>query len=385
MNYFKLFLSCVLLAGCAKPGLRGVVPYHSEMDQAQRLINRQRLDPPRNLSQNDWQPALDRVVARIASAARKTCSDLSSWNCEKVNQPIKIISDPSINAFVDEQHQISVFSGLLTHAASDEEIASVIAHEYGHIFARHIEKKQQNAGVGILAGAVVGAVVAGMTGVDVTRETMEAGYGIGAYVYSQESEIEADYYAALILENAGVDLNYGKDLLLRLARSSGGMRKGVWDEKAQLMAATHPSNSYRIARWLSVSSAINASRRLSMRAEESKGGLRVEGDGLILSRIPRGLRERNSVVDDQLRENAWDRLLGGLHEGPVRWVNPQNGHSGMLFFKKAKYDNQCRHHCIQVEETYSVQGNQTKSQHWMCKAQGRWVPEIQAGCEEERQ
>ena len=196
MNHLKLTtapLFLVLLAGCAKPGLRSVNPYGTELVEANLSIRTQQLEPSRNLPRSDWQPTLDRVVARILPAARTTCAEVSAWNCDKINQPIRIIDDPAINAFVDPQHQISAHAGLLVHAASDEEIAAVLAHEFGHVFARHIEKQQGNATIGMLAAAAAGLAIAGTTGVDVTKEAMEAGYKIGATAYSQASELEADW------------------------------------------------------------------------------------------------------------------------------------------------------------------------------------------------
>ena len=339
----------MLATGCAKPGLRGVSPWRSELNKADQEITSRKLSPSRNLPR----VALDRVVMKIKGAARDTCLAVGGSNCGDIGHPVGILNDPAINAFVDGQHKISVYSGLLTHASSDGEIAAVLAHEYGHIFARHIEKRQQNAGLGVLAGALAGIVVASTTGVDVIKESIETGHEVGALAYSQDSELEADYYATLILENAGIDLHYGLNLMIRLARSSRSHPgSGTWDEKAQLMAATHPANDFRIARWLSVSNSIKAGQYLN--------------------------------GDHQLRQDAQDRLLGNLGEDMVRWVNPRNGHSGTLLFKDAKYEKACERSCIQIEQVDSIQEQQTKTWHWLCKAEGKWWPQDVVTCEEER-
>ena len=368
VNHLKLTtapLFLVLLAGCAKPGLQGVSPYWSEVGEADQAISSRHLSPSRELPRRTWKPTLDRIAGKIVPAARATCLAVGASNCSKADNPIEIVDDPTINAFVDGQHKISVHAGLLTHAASDEEIAVVLAHEYGHIFARHIEKQQQNAGLGLLAGAAAGLVIAGTTGIDVTKESMEVGYGTGASVYSQESELEADYYAALILENSGIDLDYGRDVLIRLARSSRnptGTGAGMWGEKARLMAHAHPADNFRIARWLGVSRSIEDSKRLG---EDPK--------------------KRVYENDNRFRQDAWDRLLGSLHKVTVRWVNSQNGHSGTLSFKNAKYERECELSCVQIEQADYVQEQQKKSLHWMCKVDGKWLPKESVICEEERQ
>ena len=367
MNHLKLTtapLFLVLLVGCAKPGLRSVNPYGTELVEANLSIRTQQLEPSRNLPRSDWQPTLDRVVARILPAARTTCAEVSAWNCDKINQPIGIIDDPAINAFVDTQHQISAHAGLLVHAASDEEIAAVLAHEFGHVFARHIEKQQGNATIGMLAAAAAGLVIAGTTGVDVTKEAMEAGYKIGATAYSQASELEADYYAALILENSGIDLAHGRNLLLRLARTSGGQTGegvGVWGEKARLMATTHPSDNYRIARWLGVTRSIDAGKQLQGSSPFSR--------------------------DDDLRQDAWNRLLSGPAglASMTRWVNPGNGHSGMFTISKVEYDSMhCGLMCIEISQVDYVQEQQERSLHRSCRAGGEWVSKDPGLCSEEQ-
>ena len=364
LNHLKLIVPFLLLtisAGCAKPGLRGVKPYWSELSEANREIHSRQLSPSRNLFADKWKPALDRAYDKIVGPARTTCRAVGGSNCTKVYTPIEIVNDPAINASVDATHNIRVYAGLLTHAGSDEEIAVVLAHEYGHIFARHIEKQQQNAGLGMLVGGAIGIAIAAKTGIDVTKESMEVGSGAGALAYSPESELEADYYAALILENSGIDLDYGRDLLIRLTRTarSGGTRAGAWGEKARLMATTHPADDLRIARWLSVSRSIEDGRRLDSQQTYDK--------------------------DSQLRRDALDRLLDNLIEETTRWVNSRNGHSGTLFFKDAKYEKECALSCIQIEQVDHVQERQIKSWRWLCKVKGNWIPKDSLPCEVQRQ
>ena len=113
----------VLLSGCLKPGLRGVVPYRAEMDEAGVAIRNTALPPSRNLSSDEWRPTLDRVIKKFKPAAQKTCLAVRAKNCDKVALPASLVNNPTINAYVDANHNIFFHTGLLTHAASDEEIA----------------------------------------------------------------------------------------------------------------------------------------------------------------------------------------------------------------------------------------------------------------------
>lgn len=87
---------------------------------------------------------------------------------------------------------------------------------------------------------------------------------MGAGAFSQQYELEADYYAALILNEADIHYGHGSDLLKRLARTSeGSPSAGAWRDKARLIASTHPANDFRLARWIGVSRTLEESKRVS--------------------------------------------------------------------------------------------------------------------------
>jgi predicted Zn-dependent protease len=52
-----------------------------------------------------------------------------------------LVKDPSINAFAVPGGYVFVNTGLIVSAASEEEVAGVIAHEIGHVTARHIAQQ----------------------------------------------------------------------------------------------------------------------------------------------------------------------------------------------------------------------------------------------------
>lgn len=305
----------VLLSGCAVgPGLKGVMPYQTEFSEAQSAIDRRYLPRSRYLAEREWRPTVDRIVNKIGPAARETCRAVGAMHCGRIGGHIEIVEDSSINAFVDSEYRVSLHSGLLIHASSDEEIAAVVAHEYGHVFANHFEKQAANAGSGSLWGGLVGlAILAASDGYidadtasDIMVDTMSIGLYAGGLAFSQQFELESDYYAALILDNAGIDLDAGRDLLIRLARASKGDTShgtGAWGTDARLMATTHPADDWRIARWMGVAQSIQESKTISPSGNEN-----------------------------QLRQAA----LGGLWNPPIkignvtRWINPDNGHSGMM-------------------------------------------------------
>lgn len=141
----------LLLSGCvATVGLQGVSPHRTEITVAQSATISDYVPEPRHLESYEWRATLDRVLERIKPAVRSTCYSIGADHCEMVGQHVEIVADPTINAFVDSNNVVRVHSGLLRYAASDEEIAAVLAHEYGHVFANHIAKKHQNDEIGLL-------------------------------------------------------------------------------------------------------------------------------------------------------------------------------------------------------------------------------------------
>ena len=83
---------------------------------------------------------------------------------------------------------------------------------------------------GLLAGTFVGAMICDRSNRDCMGDLVQTGgsmgLGMGALAYSQQHELEADYYSALILAEAGVPLEAGERMLMRLARTSEGREGG---------------------------------------------------------------------------------------------------------------------------------------------------------------
>ena len=108
------------------------------------------------------------------------------------NYPTFLRDDDSVNAFADGS-RIIVTSGLMRFAEADDELAFVIGHELAHNTMGHIESKTGN----MILGGIVGAILTGLSGVNVIDPMMQ----VGVLAFSQAFEAEADYvgvyYAAI--------------------------------------------------------------------------------------------------------------------------------------------------------------------------------------------
>jgi predicted Zn-dependent protease len=112
---------------------------------------------------------------------------------------VKIFDDETLNAVSLPGGYVYVFRGILDKVESDDQLAGVIAHEVGHITARHGVKRMQSAYAALalqVAAASGGAQAAAGANVALTSLFLE---------YSQQAEFEADKLGVKYLKKAGYD------------------------------------------------------------------------------------------------------------------------------------------------------------------------------------
>jgi predicted Zn-dependent protease len=136
---------------------------------------------------------------------------------------------------------------LLQDTESDDEVAFVMSHEFGHLIGRHIEKQKKQALTGaIILGAITayGSAYSSSAGAyydpnDVVIG-MEIGAAIGAKSYSQAYELESDTLGTYIAQLAGYDPVKGAQFFARpeSTRTSAG-KLSFW--------GTHPPDEKRLA------------------------------------------------------------------------------------------------------------------------------------------
>ena len=73
-----------------------------------------------------------------------------------------VLDSPEINAFALPGGFVYITRGIMAYLDSEAELAGVMGHEIGHVTARHGAQRatrQQDAGLGVLAASVLGAVL----------------------------------------------------------------------------------------------------------------------------------------------------------------------------------------------------------------------------------
>lgn len=169
-----------------------------------------------------------------------------------------VLDSPEINAFALPGGYIYITRGILAYMESEADMAGVLAHEIGHVTARHGAQRatrQQDAGLGVLAATVLGAVLERQVGMGGSTEMFgQVAQGMAAgYVasYSREQELQADQLGAEYLARSNYDprnmvdvirvLKLQEAFLIDEARAAGrpAPQRDHW-------LATHPSNEQRL-------------------------------------------------------------------------------------------------------------------------------------------
>jgi predicted Zn-dependent protease len=151
-----------------------------------------------------------------------------------------VLNSPVVNAFALPGGFVYVTRGLLALAGNEAELASVLAHEIGHVAARHAALRHQR-----WAQAPTKPLGAG-------GEMAERAQEQGAYAqsYSREQEMEADTLGIRYLARAGYEPGATASFLARLDAQAkletelSGLPSGEADTMS--FTATHPRTLDRV-------------------------------------------------------------------------------------------------------------------------------------------
>lgn len=160
-----------------------------------------------------------------------------------------VVDNPDINAFAVPGGVIGVHNGLLLWAQTEDELATVLAHEIAHLSQRHFSrgveyrKRQQPltlaAMLASLALIAAGGGDAGVAALSATQAAMQD----SALRYSRGNEQEADRIGMQTIVEAGMDPHAAPAMFERmLAASRYSSSKAIPE-----FLRTHPLSENRIA------------------------------------------------------------------------------------------------------------------------------------------
>ena len=206
------------------------------------------------------------------------------------------VRDPSLNAFALPGGFIGVHSGLLLAAQSESELASVLAHEIGHVSQRHIARMLGNQKQDMLvplAAMVLGALAASKSP-DLAMASMMGGQGYAIQRqlnFSRDAEREADRVGLQILGEGGFDTSGMVAFFGRLQNASRNYGDG-----APAYLQSHPLTTERIA---DIQSRIR-DQRYKQRADSIEFQLIRARVRVLQDLSSQGLRDSTVTFENQL-------------------------------------------------------------------------------------
>ncbi|MFL2840677.1 MAG: M48 family metalloprotease [Pseudohongiellaceae bacterium] len=311
-TYILSAFGLYLLTSCATNptgGVDFVTMSESREIELGTELNQQILQESPVYQDQQLQAYVNKIGQKLASVSHRP----------DIDYKFTIIDSPNINAFALPGGFIYINRGLMLYLNTEDQLAAVLAHEIGHVTARHAVRQQAaNQTNNVLAGLLVVA-----SGVSALGETSSLLGGALLSGYGRDMELESDGLGAEYLANAGYDplamvevisvLKNHEDFTKRT--SSGGVSyHGVF--------ATHPRNDTRLQEVVG---------RANELAEESESNaspqaFRERIDGLTLG-------QSTQTAGSEARNRYYQNLLNYTLVFPDGWswtdtTTTLNAHSG---------------------------------------------------------
>lgn len=233
-------LSGLLLAGCYQVPVTGRRAMNLVDDKEVTKMSISMFDDMKRRYRvsrdKDRNAQLQRVGERI--------SKVVFWDMPDADWEFVVFDNPQINAFAMAGGKVGVFSGLFKIAKTDDELASVIAHEIAHVTAKHVHEKLSRELAVSTVGAVgmIGGLAGGASGltVDMLGQAYGLTTGISGFAFDRAKEKEADYVGLMYMSRAGYDPHAAISVLEALEGESAN------DPVQPAFLSTHPSHPERI-------------------------------------------------------------------------------------------------------------------------------------------
>jgi predicted Zn-dependent protease len=235
------FALAMLLAGCTStPDIKQVL-----------------LPVPQAATPADMQPAEEREHlrilasyggiyenARLQATIEKTVERLvAASERPDLKYKLTILNSPAINAFALPNGNLYVSRGLIALANDKAELASVLAHEMGHVIARHAAIREDQARQAALIGHVVSDVLSdpqmGALALAKSKLTLAS--------FSRAQEFEADGIGVGISARAGFD-PFGAARFLTDMQRNADLKPaaGSADARGLDFLVSHPATPERV-------------------------------------------------------------------------------------------------------------------------------------------
>jgi predicted Zn-dependent protease len=262
------------------------------------------------------QTMIEQTVDRLVAASERP----------DLHYKVTMLNSPSVNAFALPTGQLYVTRGLIALANDDSELASVLAHEMGHVIARHAEIREEQAKQADLVSRVVTDVVsdpeAGALALAKSKLALAS--------FSRAQEFEADAIGVGIAARAGYDPYGAVRFLTAMERNSDlkPEQTGAINPAAPDFLSSHPATPERITNALANARQYRApATDSSQDFAQAKSAYLADIDGIVYGEDPsqgfvRGRRFLHPTLgftftapDGFTLDNTAQAVLGIKHGG----------------------------------------------------------------------
>jgi predicted Zn-dependent protease len=185
---------------------------------------------------------------------------------------VTILNSPIVNAFALPAGYLYVSRGLLGLAGNEAEVAGVLAHEIGHVTARHTAQRYSR-GIGASALITGIGVLGALFDSPQLAQAVQQLAGVGATLYlrgfSRDQELESDHLGVQSMARSGYDPKAMASFLTRL-QGETRLRATLAGKPEQAdqfsLLSTHPRTADRVVQAIELANL--APRSSALRADE---------------------------------------------------------------------------------------------------------------------
>ena len=208
-----------------------------ERKVGEKIMNEIRQREPSYVDDPEINDYLERLGSRLVEASANPTGDFHFF----------AIRDNTVNAFAMFGGFIGMNTGTILTAQSESELASVLAHEIGHVtqnhLARQIAKSKQNTIPSMIAMAI--GILAARSNSNIAAATItsaQAGVVQAQLAFTRDFEREADRLGYQTIEKAGFDVRGMGDFFERLQKAGR-----LYENNAPVYLRSHPLTLERIS------------------------------------------------------------------------------------------------------------------------------------------
>ncbi|MDP5017043.1 M48 family metalloprotease [Anabaena sp. UHCC 0187] len=206
-----------------------IVPQVTQIFNLSNISDRQEVDLGQQMNQELQQEVRisrnSQLNSYVEQIGRRLAANSTRPN---LSYTFQVVEDPAVNAFATAGGFLYLNTGLLKAAENEAEVASVLAHEMGHIEGKHLIKQMRQQ-----------AITSGVATVSGLDRSQAVGLGVQLALNlprSRKDELDADKRGLNILTRSG----YAQSAMVSF------MKKLQGSSSVPTILSTHPGTDTRI-------------------------------------------------------------------------------------------------------------------------------------------